>query len=213
MATLGEYLGAGASTTKLLLHFEGNCNDSSGNANNATGTGMSYGLKYGKFNQGICNTGYGNITLATLPFTSRPGTISFWMKSGDTSTNFQSLLFWGKSSSHNLSIQLGLDGEVRVQNGSTLLIGSPLAYDDNKWHNIILTVSSSADFILYVDSNNVGTTNSAYDFSGTYKYLLYNPSNKYFYGSFDEFIGENVAWSGEKVKKYYTMTKGRFGIT
>ena len=32
----GEYLGAGSTTTKLLLHLNGNSNDSSGNGNNGT---------------------------------------------------------------------------------------------------------------------------------------------------------------------------------
>ena len=31
-------------------------------------------------------------------------------------------------------------------------------------------------------------------------------------GSSDEPLIENTAWSAEKVKKYYTMAKGRFGI-
>ena len=37
--SFGEYLGAGSSTTKLLLHLNGNSNDSSGNGNNGTVTG------------------------------------------------------------------------------------------------------------------------------------------------------------------------------
>lgn len=34
----------------------------------------------------------------------------------------------------------------------------------------------------------------------------------YLYGSIDEVILENIVWSAEKIKKYYTMAKGRFGI-
>jgi hypothetical protein len=36
--------------------------------------------------------------------------------------------------------------------------------------------------------------------------------SNFYSGSMDEVIVENVAWSAEKVKKYYTYAKGRFGI-
>ena len=60
MATLGEYLGAGASTTKLLLHLNGKSTDSSGNGNNGTNSNITYSLANGKFGQGAGFNGSSN---------------------------------------------------------------------------------------------------------------------------------------------------------
>ena len=41
---------------------------------------------------------------------------------------------------------------------------------------------------------------------------LGSASSDYFPGNIDEVIVENVVWTPEYIKKYYTYSKGRFGI-
>ena len=50
--SFGEYLGAGAGTTKLLLHYEGTTGDYSGNNNVEVANNITLSQSYGKFSQG-----------------------------------------------------------------------------------------------------------------------------------------------------------------
>ena len=54
--SFGEAISEGASVEKLLLHLNGNANDSSGNGFNGTATNVTYSLAAGKLNEGAAFT-------------------------------------------------------------------------------------------------------------------------------------------------------------
>ena len=231
MATLGEYLGAGASTTKLLLHFNGNSNDSSGNGNNGTVNGAT-STNSGKFG-GAYNFDGSNdyITLPSFSWIDGPFTFSAWIKRNNKNRR-DAIVYYGWGNYGNCFV-------INLLNNFYDNVAEPF-WDDSSnifdlsargvtpinsdtWYNIIATfekVSGVAYLKLYVNGNldKSNSQPSPRTANGTtYRYIgagissEYNMGN-YFLGSIDEVIVENVVWTPEKIKKYYTYSKGRFGI-
>ena len=152
---LGEYNGAGSSTTKLLLHLNGNSNDSSGNSNNGTDTDITYGQAYGKFGQGASFNG--SSSKISLPdnfdFGTSGLTVLSWIKTTEE-TNLTTIFFvQDNDNSNNPIINLSINsdgtvlGQVRGQTNTANLFSdsTTLTVNDGNWHNIILVFDDVND--------------------------------------------------------------------
>lgn len=228
--SLGEYIGAGASTTKLLLHLNGNSTDSSGNGNNGTDTAITYSQANGKFGQGAgFNGSSSKIVIADNPSLRISGniTMSFWayLTSRPTSNG---LLYTFISKKYN-GVNQGYYFDLFNNTGTNTIIrcgsySQPVDYNTvsnftnselNVWVNWVGIYDGTA-WKLYKNGNLISSTNRAsgaissneevdigsLSFQGSFA--------RYLNGTIDEVIIENRAWSASEVKKYYTHTKGRF---
>jgi hypothetical protein len=231
---LGEFLGSGASTTKLLLHLNGNSTDSSGNNNNGTDTSITYSQANGKFGQGagFNNTpssyiGFGNVCAFDY---NQAFTISCWLKNNQTASC--NIISKQQNSGDFLGYGLGVNSAgtklqyflFRVISGlgKGFIVDFPDDYNDKIYHICVsYDGSNTQDGIkLYVDGVEVVKTSiqntpfssttivstTAFQISGR------GGANNLWKGIIDEVIVEAGAWSASEVKKYYTYAKGRFGI-
>ena len=219
MATLGEYISKGSGTTKLLLHLNGNSTDDSGNSNNGTDTSITYSQANGRFGQGAGFNGTSSkIDLGDVA--SLEGltemTISVWFKT--TLTSSGALL--QKELVYQTAVVASGLVNTAIGNGGSWVGGPSSTYSvkDGKWYNLVFTFSDTNNIgIIYINGllNNSSTINISMGtntiqagvgarFSGSW--------GDYFNGSIDEVILENVVWTPAQIAKYYTMTKGRFGI-
>lgn len=215
--TLGEYLGSGSSTTKLLLHLNGNSTDSSGNGNNGTDSNITY--VDGKF--GKCASFNGSSSKITINngFSTIKGddthTISLWVKcndftnspvilasrSGDYDIFFFELgtntLYWGYRSASGVNYRTYT---ISTNSGWNL-------------YTLVKTGATTGDVYIngVLQSNYTGSINaiSSTD-NGDLVFGVYTGDTLWLNGLIDETIIENRAWSSEEVKKYYTNSLGRF---
>lgn len=225
MATLGEYLGAGSGTTKLLLHLNGDANDSSGNGNNGTSTNITYSQANGKFGQGA---GFNGSSSKSVSSTAVGGNVNdaktmiCWVKIGSDLSGGNT---YSSISSWKFNTNVYIFGYWRESNINKFIftrdranVGSQFVNFDNPtaasgWYCLIGTLSGT-DLSFYVNGNlvntiTVSTATGALDLGvGWAIGIGPNGTSGYFNGSIDENIYEVRAWSAEEVKKYYTMTKG-----
>ena len=230
MATLGEYLGAGSGTTKLLLHLNGNSTDSSGNGNNGTDSNISYVA--GKFGQcaQLANTSKSSIVSTSDLNLQSAFTISAWVyqTSNGTGTSYEeNILTKDNETTNNRSWRFCITGPAETGKTrflrfiynvpSNLSVFSASGISLNTWTNVII-VSTQGTYTFYINgvASGNGNTNITPVYQGTAPLCL-GVLSIYSYlesliGSIDEVIVENRAWSAEEVKKYYTYSKGMFGI-
>jgi len=225
--SLGEYIGAGSSITKLLLHMNGNSNDSSGNGNNGTDTMITYSKLYGKFNEGaLLNGSSSYIKILNSSSLNMPNnfTISVWIKK--SSINDKHILIkWGRGSTpsrnqyHLWVYTSKLSLFVRQSNLIDVAIFDTDQVPTNKWTNVIFTGDNSyinlyvnaskKNSVVWSGSLNVPTT--ANDLGVGVKIENGSPADpSYFDGQIDEIIIENRAWTHVEIQKYYTNALGRF---
>ena len=233
MANLGEYLGAGSGTTKLLLHLNGNSTDSSGNGNTATSSGVSYGLSYGKFGQGASFPGssaYINYPSSASLDSRSTTTMSCWVNIQSLPASGASQVFFSRGVGdgfgmflrvENVGGTIKLKGSVVVTSPDTMYAVEGLVPSTNTWYNIVGVFDSPNQLLyLYVNGDGQGSTKTT---AGTVMRLgatasqkgaiigAYSTSNQaVLNGYIDECIIENRAWTASEVKKYYTYAKGRF---
>lgn len=239
MANLGEYLGAGSGTTKLLLHLNGNSTDSSGNNNNGTDTGITVidNGKFGKCYKYIDSTDFTDFgTMASLwNGTNDKATFSLWFKADDISavTNFVLAKFSNQAAERfqGFYISVLTDGKVRCFIGGTdentnydyWTTNTGIVTGDNTWYHIVITLDLSANTcVIYVNGSIVANTlssvgsnitvfaSNAITFKAGRLRNLDGSYNGMENGYLDEVIIENRAWSAEEVKKRYTDSLGRF---
>lgn len=219
----GEYLGAGSSTTKLLLHLNGNSTDSSGNGNNGIASNVSYDLNYGKFNEGALFSYQSGRIYATTTITLNQVTFSCWAKLTQTNPGgkrgyiclskdgkgIDSVRSWGQWffwDNGNLTINIDFLS-------ASITFNTPASI--NVWYNIIGTYDGSI-VRAYVNGKLIGSQN----FSGTIpngaakitvgnRHQTSNDGSG-FTGHIDEVIVENYGWTPQQVQKYYTNALGRF---
>lgn len=227
---LGEYLSAGSGITKGLWHLNGNSNDSSGNGNNGTDSNITYGLAYGKFGQGAgFNGSSSKITIANHE-SLRPAsafTISAWIyKTNKTSYGIVFNSGYDNSASPyqfgGIRLYVSNSGDLVGQigaYGTTFTIGNSGGYiNATTWYHIAFTWTGTQAYLYLNGSqlfNNANSTAPSYQASNAVLIGVRQAGTSndlWFGGSIDEVIVENVAWSAEKVKKYYTYSRGRFGI-
>lgn len=223
--SLGEYIGAGSSITKWLLHLNGNSNDDSGNGNNGVASNVSYSLIYGMFNQGAVFSykkgriySSNTITLNTVTFScwakltqSDPGRAQVYICLSKDGSGIDSVRSWGQWffwNNGNLTIQIDFLS-------ASITFSTPASI--NVWYNIIGTYDGSA-VRAYVNGKLIGSQNYSGTIpNGNAKVTVGNRNQTSndgsgFTGYVDEVIVENRGWSYEEVRKYYTNALGRFGI-
>lgn len=222
MATLGEYLGAGSGTTKLLLHLNGSSADSSGNGNNGTDTSVTYSQANGYLGQGAGFNGTSSQITTSVPINfNNDFTVNIRFNYSSEVSGWNWLLnFNDYGTSGSQAITIATNGtRIRCSYGTWFTqipsdSGSQPVLASNTWH-LLTFVRSGSNVITYHNGSQYGattaTTTSTIPTSGTMR-LGRGPSTGDWYGGkIDEVIIENVAWSAEKIKQYYTFTKGRFG--
>ena len=227
---LGEYLGAGASTTKLLLHLNGNSTDSSGNGNDGTTNGIDY--VNGKFGQAASfNATYDYIEIqneSAFDFErNMPFTISLWSKLNSTGVEKMFLSKQSGSGYRGLAFYKDSNNKIHTQLSNTYQTNNLDVYTNNtftdttNFHNYIWTYNGSSKAsgaLIYVDgvaqTTSVAYNNLTASILNDTKVMIGNRATTYanFNGIIDEVIWENVVWTPEYIKKYYTYSKGRFGI-
>jgi len=217
MATLGEYIGAGSGTTKLLLHLNGSSTDSSGNNNNGTDTAITYvDGKFGKcasFNGSSSNISISDT--ASLKITGNI-TISAWINpsSAPTFTCVAGKFLNSTNKSYWLAFNGGKAGMYISTNGSNQT-GEALSQtlSNGVWYNVVGTYDGT-NTKIYVNgslANSIGQTGGINDSTGSFAVgKLGSLSSDYFPGKIDEVIIENRAWTASEIKKYYTYSLGRF---
>jgi len=221
MATLGEYLGAGSGTTKLLLHLNGDSTDSSGNGNNGTDTDITW--VDGKF--GKCASFRSNydsyINVPNLGIGTNDFTINFIIKPANF-VDGNCYYFSANASSHPWNELRLLQAPVtsaglRVNhyNGSTdLALEVNQSKISTTQFNYITVTRISDTLSIYVNGNleASGTGWSGRNCSGGYRQMIGKindaTAGDSFYGLMDECIVELGGWSAEEVKKYYTQSRG-----
>lgn len=235
--TLGEYMGAGSGTTKLLLHLNGSSTDSSGNSNNGIIVGASsVDAKFGKgyyFANPSSTAAAINYIYVPNSSSMNPGssdlTLGIWFKTSATGRS-QAIIFKYNSLNHKNLLGFEIDasyyfkGIIRDGNNNNISTTSPNTVNDGKWHSAIQTRVGTTGS-LYLDGNLVDTnTNSSIgtinlNSSGSYWWIgCYSTStlpstgsNNSYNGYLDEhFLEIGKGWTASEVKKYYTYAKGRF---
>jgi hypothetical protein len=212
----GEYLGAGSGITKGLWHLNGSSADSSGNGNNGSDTNITYVA--GRFGQcALFNGSTSKIDLSTQTGDWQTISVSFWVKTTQTSRG--EVFTFGSST--NKDLLFATPGrttagkiDLCIWNGSTTsAITQTTAINDGNWHHIVLLRNGTSGTI-YLDgaSDGSGTLHNTNIGNNRWGFGYNRPGGESpnFDGSLDEVIIENVVWSAEKVKKYYTYAKGRF---
>jgi len=213
MATLGEYIGAGAGTTKLLLHLNGSSADSSGNSNSGTDTAITYSQANGKFGMGAgFNGSTSKIVIPNTTFNSSSAfSISFWLKHSNNSMSFFKG-YWSMLLRTNITNNRAEIGFSNNGVGITTAINTPdNSLPVNTFNHITIT-STGSNQIVYINGVNVGS--SATTISNLSTNIGFganiNGVSEYLNGSIDEVIIESVAWTPQQVAKYYSMSKGRW---
>jgi hypothetical protein len=214
---LGQYLGAGSATTKLLLHLNGNSTDSSGNGNNGTDTNITYSQANGRFGMGAGFNGSSSyINVSTNLYALTDFTISAWIKTTDTGNKE---IYEQKNTADNADLDFSINlGKLNLSNynGSTSpTVTSNASINDGNWHHVVGTRSGST-IKVYIDGryDNQNTSGNTVTVGINTGQVGRHPSGgtTYLNGSIDEVIVENIAWTPQQVAKYYSYAKGRFGI-
>ncbi len=229
--TLGEYIGAGSGTTKLLLHLNGNSTDSSGNGNNGTDTSVTYGLGYGKFGQGAgFNGSSSNIKCGTtgIPTGAGARTLATWMRFDSlpsTSGQQYGIIHYGDNNTR-LLFGFNIDFGTTPSNGIALVtyaddLISSFIPSINTWYRVVGTYDGNVTLKIYVNGQIYGTRtlSGALNTTMTVNGVVLGASLaggdtlvNFFPGKLDETIIENRVWSDSEARKDYTYAKGRFGI-
>lgn len=220
--TLGEYLPN--SSTKLLLHLNGNSTDSSGNGNNGVDTDITY--VDGKF--GKCASFNGtssNIAIAdnnTLDFGTGDFTFITWLyPTNFPSSNARFVLSKGGGAGNSqywLRIE-NSSGQLRfltAQGSSITLVDADAttALTLNTWQMVAVGRRGTTHFININGKDvktTVGTVRNC-DNSDSFIIGLAKGGGECWSGSQDEFFAENRGWTQTELAKHYTYAKGRFGI-
>jgi len=206
---LGEYLGAGASTTKLLLHLNGNSTDSSGNNNVGTNYDMSFTNGDGIFNGSSSRINY---TKSSNNYLINNWTmIAIWKKTSTTKTH-SSIYQMG-----NCSLSTTYAHYYNPTSDDHKIVDNLEPMDIKYYHTSVWTKSSSSPGgKLFVDNRLAGTNTNTDDSANHYINVNVGrfdaPGNHWGQGYIGEFILENRVWNVSEVIKYTTYSKGRFGI-
>ena len=199
--------------------FNGNTNDSSGNANNGTAVGSPI-YTAGKFG-GQAITFNGSSQYVTVPYSSSLGlntfTVSFW-ENLPTLTQKSSATYFGGIGTHTLDIQFAPNGYVHgdIGNGSVWLTttanttANPITA--NTWNMITETVSSSG-YSIYVNgalsgSGALGGTPLMMS-SGQTLTIGTQPGNFYLNGSMDDVNIFNGVLTQAQINSLYVGQAGQ----
>ena len=128
--------------------LEGNGNDNLG-ANNGTPTNATFGVIYGKIEQGVNFVGTGQIICdpSTLPTGIVPLSISFWFKT--TGPSFQSFLSFGREGQGRIFSALIYQNILYIASEG-FNVNSGVNVADGLWHHCVM-VSDTTKGLIYVD--------------------------------------------------------------
>jgi len=149
-----------------------NTNDSSGNGYNGTETSITYVTsKQTDFETAASFNGSSSAINTTLtPTVANLRSVSLWFKCGSQSSfgTLFSVSSYGSSLNYSWAV-CGLlsDGTIyagygAANGGTSCIITSTASYDDNNWHNLIITFNGiygvGSDVKLYMDNVEITTT-------------------------------------------------------
>ena len=201
--------------------FEGNTNDSSGNARNGTAMGGPLFVA-GKVGQAIGLDGiddYVNIdgykgVLADASAVQQPFTITAWVKTTDSGD--RTITSWG-TNSNSLRVDFRLyQGRLRVEHGGGNVQADTTLSDDN-WHHVALTMIQGAtvsypDVQLWLDGKDDTTASTDPDVfsitAGVDMAIGYRATaaDRYFLGAIDDvrlydrvLTQEEIAWLASRM--------------
>lgn len=160
--------------------------------------------------------------------TNLPFTINLWFRSSQTTGGplfvQQSNITVNVGSSYVPVIYLANNGNIRTEcfwTGSALrFILSTGTYNDNNWHNVVVTYSDSIQK-LYINGDfinslgpfpQVGYSATYYYFLGAGKSERNGSGTNYFIGDIGIFSFYNKALTVSEVLQNYNATKSRFGL-
>jgi len=163
--------GGGALPTDTFAFYEldSDALDSSGNNYNGTATNVSYVA--GKFDDAASFNGSSSAINTTLtPTVANLRSVSLWFKCGSQSSfvTLFSVGSYGSSLNYYWAI-CGLFSDGRIyagygaaNGGTSCIIISTASYDDNNWHNLIITFNGiygvGSNVKLYMDNVEITTT-------------------------------------------------------
>ncbi len=205
--------------TALLLHFNGNVLDSSGNGNNGAITGDVNCSVAGKFNQGCYfneNGSYVSLPTPDIIENLSGVTISFWAKTDQVDPRNRELFFSNVNNNQIVArINVGGGGqfspEWRNESGSFSSMSTTSPWNNNaNWHHILTTFNGSTN--LWVDgvyqgngsaiSGNTETGGSGQIFRiGGGTATLWN-------GTIDEFVVWNRSLTQTEITAIYNLGSG-----
>jgi Concanavalin A-like lectin/glucanases superfamily len=205
--------------------FNGNALDATGN-NNGTFQNTPI-LTTDRF--GISSKAYSfngtNQYMSTSTIYTNPSdfSLSVWFK---TNTISGGNLFGfgntqtGQSSNYDRQIYMNNAGQIYfgIYPGSVVTVNSASSYNDNAWHLVTATLSSTAGMNLYIDGLSVGsntTVTAAQNYSGYWKAGFGNltgwpsmPSGNYFNGILDDILVYNRALNAGEISTLFTAPDG-----
>lgn len=219
-----SYMGAGSSITLWYLRFEGNITDYSGNSRSGTYTGGAYSTQYGRFGQGGFFDGSSSYisTNGMAALTTR--TVMAWVRSSDVTTSQTIFSQWRYVSSTDAqhtffgikSSKIYFESDTEPTNDGTS-DGTNATLTSNTWYHVAMTLTGttlklyvngvldkSVNLYMTVDGFTPSTNGTTI---GCYHTFYTTSLLDFFLGYIDEVIVENVVWSPEKIKKYYTYCK------
>lgn len=233
----GEFLYT--SNTIAYWRFEGDSLDETPNNNDGDDESTQYGLQYGRFGHGA-EMGIdefiriGNKSPFSFEYNST-FTISAWCRLyviPSEKDSFQLICSKQANSKYNdPGYYFGFDGKNDFSGGTLMLMmcdGTHYARIESKlvltetdvWMSCIVTSSGNAEdgIKLYINGvdygvdidENAGSMGSILN-SAYFKISAHESAyGGYLQGDLDELIVENVVWSPNKIKHYYTQCMGRF---
>ena len=203
--------------------------DSSGTFNNVTlfGDRQIYNPTNGSYLFNGTNNQASSLTLQTsIP---QIFSVSAWMKtslaSGTKIIGYQDVRV-GMGSNYDRQIYMGGDGQVKfgIYNGNAEVISSTQLLNDNVWHYVVGTyTSSTGTMTLYVDGTRVSSKTISPTTAQTYQgYWVIgggsasgwpSGSNGYFTGEIAKADVYNFVLTESQVASYYNTYASRFGRT
>lgn len=223
--SLGEF--QPTSSTKWLMHLNGNANDSSGNWYNWTASNVTradgFLWQWGSFNGTTSDISYANNLWITWGNITMIGWAKFaWSPSNATWRCIASQWDTGTQVQYNMvyhnNVWWGTQGIQFARNRNSSATNQVLytvTLSTSAWHMIALTYDWT-NIIGYLNWIAVGSTASSG--SGSSWWSSHAQIGKawtwfgdyYLSGLVDEVIIENRAWTAAELQKYYTYTKWRF---
>ena len=221
--TYGEYLGAWSAVTKWLYHLNSNPDDSSWNASNWTRTWTPTYVDWMFWQGASFNWSARRINLPSNLWWNWGSwwTASLWMKvtSNPWYNTFSELFRLVENATKSAFVIGYFNNDWTIQVSwwrSRINVESECVVnrDLNDWkiYNIVATYTWTTNTV-YLNWVSIGTSTSSWNWIGTHTSEGIINRNNLFNWWMDEVIAESKAWTATEVQKYYTMAKGRFGIT
>lgn len=191
--------------TNLLSNytFSGNANDATGNNHGTLQAGPTASAdRFNNTARAYTFNGTTQYISTAAPYVNPTNfSTSIWFKTTTSSGGY--LIGFGNaatgsSSTYDRHIYMNNIGQLYfgVFPGSVVTVNSSLSYNDNSWHLVTATLSSTAGMVLYVDGVEVGSntaTLTAQNYTGYWRIGYGNlvgwtsqPSSTYFNGTLDD---------------------------